>query len=180
MTKQKNILKLGYLIIVILFTLSFVSAAETDVFKINLKYSNATVNIDSISQVKMNYFAPTSNNGTYKLNIISDSGKELFSEKFDFSLKSFETDETGNFITLTESTKELIIPYFSNAIKLYVYEGEKIILEYDLSGYTGAGENKTSSGLKLLIYLIAGVVLAALIIFLIVYFIIKKKNADVQ
>jgi len=189
----KNLKLIFIFWVLLILSFNLVSSEKTDVFIVHLKYLNGNITFENVSLVKMNYFLPSSaQEGRYLLEVRSFSDEKLFSEKFDFSLtisnenlygesseeRSIFEDIEGGVILLNESSKELIVPYFSTAKRLYVYDYNQIISEYDVSEkYTSAEkENKTASGnYKLLIYLIIGF-LIALIVFLIIYFIMKKKD----
>lgn len=153
--KLRN-LKFIFIILVVLISINFVSSEKTDVFIITLKYLNEDISLQSVSLVKMNYFPPTfTQEGRYEIEIMSNSEEILFSQKFDFPLmvasiqdseeKSIFEGTEGGIILLNEATKEIIAPYFSTAKTLIVYDGNILVLEYDLSEYRGIED---SSNLK--------------------------------
>jgi len=165
---NKN-LKLVLIIVILIFSLSFVSSEETRVFRINLKYLNETLTVKDVSLVKMHYFQEVPSEGKYTIKILSYLDDVLFSQKFYFSLKAFDVDDSSQITYLTESTEELILPYFSDAKKLVIYDNNKIILEYDLSMYTTPKIIEEDGN----IYFYVIIFLMILIIFIIKY--LRKK-----
>ena len=123
-----------------------VNAVEQQVFVLTLNYDNGVVSLDGIFVTQGFFNERTSSEGAYKLEVISFDGGVLYSERFNFNLNLFSSplpewfDESGeqiyipsaeeSFIVLTETTKELVIPYFPNAKQINVYdEIDKKLLE---------------------------------------------------
>lgn len=124
-----------------LFLVSLVSAAKEPVFVINLNYNYGKVSLRNLI-VAQGYFNPPVNqpDDTYRLEILSCSGEELYSEGFDFNLELIGEpladwfDSSGNQIyfpqpgesgiTLSKSTKELLVPYFNDTLEINIYDAD--------------------------------------------------------
>lgn len=134
------------IIVGMIFLVSLVSAAKEPVFVINLNYNYGKVSLRNLI-VAQGYFNPPINqpDDAYHLEIISCSGEELYSEGFEFNLELVgeplaewfddfgnqiyfpKTEESG--ITLSKSTKELLVPYFNDTLEINIYDAnENLIL----------------------------------------------------
>jgi hypothetical protein len=138
--------------------ISNVNAAEQKVFVLTLKYNEGLVSFDKIFATKGIFNEQLTPMGEYRLEILSFNDEVLYSERFDFDLEVFLSapsewfDENGIQIyipnesetgtVLTETTKELIIPYFINAKTINIYNPEEKILEIPVGHFADlCGDN---------------------------------------
>ena len=145
----------------ILFIAGFnidVLAAEQKVFVLTLNYDSGAVTLNNLILTVGIFNEPVVSEGNYSLEILSFDGSILYSEKFDFDFRIFSTalpewfDENGTQIyfptqeetrtILNQTTKELIIPYFSNAKTINVYHQTEKILEIPVAHFANVcGDN---------------------------------------
>ena len=189
---QKRVFIFG---IFLFFLISFVSAAEQDVFVLNLRYDNGNVSVQSLIVSKGFFNEPLNQpEEGYRLEVVSSKGKVLYEQKFEFSLKiNFEPppewfDDEGNQIyfpteeeteiTTNTSTVELIFPYFKNIESINVYDrNDELVSSIDVGG-EDFGEK---SGSRYVV--VFGIIVLIVVVFLVIFLIYRnsqKKNFEVN
>jgi hypothetical protein len=137
--------KLVFVAVLLLILVTSVYAAEQKVYRVTLEYDDGEVSFDNVILTLGAFNEPFTSSGDYRIDLVSFDNEALYSEKFDFNLEVAAIappewfDEEGNQIyipgedeqpqDLTKTTKEILIPYFSNGKQINVYHQTELILE---------------------------------------------------
>ena len=128
----------------ILIGLALVSAAQQEVFVLNLKYDSGNVSVQSFLKTTGVFYPPVSQPTIgYNLSVLTSDNKVLYSQLFDFSLEIYTSppdpswfDEQGNQIGFAndaqnviireEASVELLLPYYEDAQRIEITDKEKV------------------------------------------------------
>src|SRR3989344_571989 len=131
----------------ILIGLALVSAAQQEVFVLNLKYDSGNISVQSFLKTTGAFYPPVSQPVIgYNLSVLTSDNKVLYSQLFDFSLEIYTSppdpswfDEQGNqikfgdseasqTIILNTSKIELLLPYYENADRIEIKNKSSILI----------------------------------------------------
>ena len=181
--KIKNLI----IIVVSLLLVQLVYGENQRVFQLTLNYNKEEITKESLF-VKDGYFTPLTEEGDYRLDVISFDNQTLYSQKFDFPLEVFGEprkewfDEYGNQIyiptaeesghqLLDQGIAELIFPYFDDAKLINIYDKDSNLkLSIDVSHFTRPNIYKKTPN-KGILYIIIGIAIISVTLF----FVCKKK-----
>jgi len=155
-------MNLKYVIAIFLILVTIVTsayAAEQKTYVLTLNYDDGVVTLESLILTRGIVNEPLASDEGYRLELVSFDGTVLDSRRFDFNLEITGSalpewfDETGEQIyipgeegvetTLTETTEEIITPYFSNAKQINIYNPDNgKILEVSVAHFADlCGDN---------------------------------------
>jgi hypothetical protein len=180
-----------YALIIAVLLSSFASAAQQDVFVLNLKYDKGAISSEQLLVIKGFFNKPVNQpQDGYKLKIFSLDDEILHSQQFNFPLETFYGtrpewfDQEGNqiylpteketFVIKDEANIELLTPYFEQAKSINIYDNNNnLALEIIVNEGRAEQEKRKEPNLRTAIII---AIIAFLIVIFTSYIVWTKKR----